>query len=239
MWLDQNKRIQLWNYASSPQEAGLPIRDKLGAILDTDAARVMAEAEWYQHGKDGGVYVLTASTTGTTNNKQFMISVYRDPETNELKFGCAVADIAAQCIVVGNTLGRKRLFVGMTDALKEIFDLDVAGAGYATGQARYFRTLIGNEGEWAYYHSLRFDATSAFGLTVSVSDYAVDNSGAVTLTNTTQLVLAQDQDGGPYYALIDSYGFRKAVSFTFDATDTKKRIIQNLRVASSLKKRLL
>ncbi len=244
IWLDQSKRLQMWTYstnsmtANTLQEAGLPIRDQLGKILDTDAARVMAEGEWFQHGKDGGVYVLTASTAGSTNNKQFIISIYRDPETNALKFACAVSDFAAQSLAVLNVAGRKRLFLGMTDALFEIFDLDTAGAGWASGQTRYFRTMIGNDGEWNYYHSLRFSATNTFGLTVSVSD-AVDTDGVISLTNTVNLVLSQDQPGGDFYALIDSYGARKAISFVWDATDTKKRIIQNLRVASSSKKRLL
>ena len=245
VWLDQDKRLQMWSYSTTTtssnvlQEIGLPIRDQLGKILDTDAARVMAEGAWYQHGKDGGVYVLTASTTGTTNNKLFIISIYRDPEDNSIKFASAVSDIAAQSIAVLNVLGRKRLFVGMTDALFEIFDLDVAGAGWKTGQQRYFRTMVGNEGEWNYYHSLRFDCTSKAGLTVSISDYQVDDSDVVTLTNTVNLSPVQDVPGGPYYALIDNYGYRKVISFSWDATDAKKRVIQNLRVATSAKKRLL
>ncbi len=67
----------------------------------------------------------------------------------------------------------------------------------------------------------------------------VDTDGVISLINTVNLSLAQDQPGGDFYALIDSYGSRKAISFVWDATDTKKRIIQNLRVASSPKKRLL
>ncbi len=182
-------------------------------------------------------FAITASQV-VQNNKQFIVTVYRDPEDNSLKFACAVSDFAAQSLAVLNVAGRKRLLLGMTDALYEIFDLDVAGVGWATGQSRYFRTMIGNEGEWNYYHSLRFSATSVAGLTVSISN-VVDTDGTITLTDTINLTPVQDQPGGDYYCLIDDYGARKAISFSFSSSDTKKRIIQNLRVASSPKKRLL
>lgn len=232
MWLDQNKRIQLWSYDGFPVEAGLPIRNLLGDILDTDAARVMAEAVWYQHGKDGGQYVLTACTSGSANNKQFIISVYKDPETGDQRFGCSVSDYAAQCLVVGNIAGRKRLLIGTTDRLKEILDLDTAGSGWTAGQTRYFTTLLGADGEFAYYSSLRFDATDVTGLTVSVSN--LDG------TDSKNLELVQEVgSGGAYFALLDTYGFRKVITFTFSATDTTKRVIQNLRVAATAKARLI
>lgn len=232
IWLDQNKRIQLWNRAGYPNEAGLPIRTSLNAILDTDAARNMAEGKWFQHGKNGGVYVLTASTSGSANNQLFILTIYKDPEKGDLRFGAAVSDITAQCLVVADVSGRMRLYAGVTDRLRELMDPDVAGAGWSATQTRSFNTVVGNEDTFSYFHSVKFDASSIVGLTVAVSNLDGTNSQNVEL----------DQDtgsGGAYYGVLDSYGYRKLVTFTFSADDTTLRQVQNLEVRYSPKRRLL
>lgn len=232
MWLDQNKRIQIWAEDSgSPVEVGISIRTSLDAIQDSSAARNMAEATWFQHGKDGGHYVLTASTTGSTNNQLFIVTVYRDPETGQLRWACSLSDIAAQCIFTAILSGDNRCFIGITDRLREILALDTAGAGWSAGQAPTFTTILGNDDEWNYWHSLRFTVTSATGLVVSVSDPDGSNSQVVEIQ--------QDTEGGDYFGLIDSYGFRKLVTFSFSTDDTTKRIVNNLRVITSPKQRVI
>lgn len=232
MWFDQNKRIQLWNRDGFPVEAGLPIRTSLALVLDTDAARNMAEGVWFQHGKNGGHYLLSASTSGSTNNVLYIVSVYKDPENGQMKFACAISDIAAQCLTVAKVSGTKRLFIGATDRLRELMEPDTLGAGWSSTQTRFFSTVIGADDEFAYFHSLRFDASSTLGLTVSVSN----------IDGTESKIVELEQDsggGGAYYAAMDTYGYRKIVTFTFNADDSVKRIIKNLRVAYSAKARLL
>lgn len=232
IWLDQNKRIQIWNHDGFPVEAGLPIRNDLDAIQDTDAARNMAEAEWFQHGKQGGHYVLTASTTGSTNNKLFIITAYKDPEKGDMRFACGVSDIPAQCLAAAKVSGRKRLFAGQTDRLREIFDLDTQGAGWSSSQARIFKTIAGNNVEFCYWHSLKFDATSIKGLTLICANLDGTESQTIELEQDTGA-------GGAYYGLIDAYGYRKVFVFSFSSDDTQKRVIQNFRVAYGPKRRLL
>lgn len=232
LWLDQNKRIQLWPYDGFPQEAGLPIRNILDDIADDDQTRYLAEATWFQHGKDGGAYVLTASTDGVANNRLYIISIYRDPQNNQLKFACAVSDIAAQSVGVLDVNGVKNCYIGGLDRIFQILDLDLRGAGWATNQKIYFKTIAGNEAEFAYWHSLRFDATSIVGLTVRIANLDGSEDQQVELIQETG-------NGGAYYGLLDSYGFRKTFTFNYSKNDSQKRQIQNLRIAIAPKARLL
>lgn len=236
MWLDQNKRIQLWTREGFPREAGLPIRTALATILDTDAARKMAEAVWFQHGDQGGHYVLTASTTGTTNNKLFIITVYRDPEKGELRFACAVSDIAAQCIFVAEVSGTKRLFIGegSGDQLLEIFASGTAGAGWSSTQNRYFECVLGNDDEFNYWASLKFDASDITGLRLTIANKDGSEEKQIELEQ-----VAEDGADAPYYGLIDVYGFRKVIRFEFSSDDTQLRVIKNLRVAVKPTARLI
>lgn len=236
MWLDQNKRIQLWIREGFPTEAGLPIRTSLADILDTDAARKMAEAVWFQHGDQGGHYVLTASTAGSTNNKLFIITVYKDPEKGQLRFACAVSDIAAQCLFVAEVSGKKRLFIGVESGtrLREIFASGTEGAGWASTQERYLETVLGNDSEFQYWHSLRFDATNITGLRLTIANKDGSEEKQIELEQ-----VAEDGTDAPYYGLIDTYGFRKVIKFDFGSDDTQLRVIKNLRVAVKTTARLI
>lgn len=232
MWLDQNKRIQMWDYSNFPQEIGIPIRNLLAEIQDTSDARDMAEAQWYQHGKDGGAFVLTASTAGTTNNKQFIIAVYRDPQDNELKFGAAVSTFPLQCLAIIQALGRSRLYGGSAGTIKEFYNLERQGEGYPAGQSHYFSMMLGNDMEYAYWHSFRFDASSIKGLKVTVSDPEVEDESAV-------IEVSQEGANGSWYGFVDQSGFRKVVTFTFNQNDTESRVIENFRFATVPKQRII
>lgn len=230
MWLDQNKRIQLWQREGFPVEAGLPMRTSLAAIQDTPAARAMAEAAWFQFGDAGGHYVLTASTTGSTNNMLFIVTVYRDPESGQVRWASSTSDIAAQSIFTGLTnTATPILLIGVTDRLQEILDLDAEGAGWSSSQDRFFSITIGAQDEFCYFHSLRFDASDVTGLTITVAN----------IDGTESSDIEYEQDGQSYYGLIDDYGYLKRLTFSWSSDDTEKRVVQNLRIASSLKTRLV
>lgn len=227
-WLDQNKRIQLWAWEGFPVEVGLGLRGDLDDIQDTDAARNMAEGVWYQHGEDAGVYALTASTSGSTNNRMYFVTAYKDPQTNQMVFAPAVADIAAQCLCVADVAGTKRLFIGVVDRLREIWDLNLAGAGWGT-QERYFSVTAGNEvTEFFHLHSLSFDSgQDDIGVWVSNSN------------GTETEALDVYQEGGKYFALVDAYGPGKRIRFVFPSNDGVRRDVRNLRINYSLKRRSL
>jgi hypothetical protein len=231
IWLDQNKRIQMFPKGSaSPVEIGLPLRTELKDILDTAAARNMAQGVWFQHGEAGGYYVLTASTTGSTNNELFIITVYQDPNTGGMVQACAHApDIAVQCLLVAEVSGKKRLFGGVTDRLRELLALDTAGAGWASGTDLYFSMTIGNGGGFNHVHSLSFDALNGNEISVWVSE---DNG-----TDLRSLDL--ERVNGSYQALIDAYGRSKRIRFVFPEDDTTRKEVRNLRVMTSAKSRAL
>lgn len=224
-WFDQNKRIQMWTADGFPREAALPIRDLLSQVLDANLG--MAEAEWFQNGKNGGYYVLTASTSGTTNNRLYFITVYRDPESNELRFGFGTSDIAAQCLAT-SIITSERFFFGGTDRVFELLDPDKQGAGWS-GQLRYFELYLGNDDNFAYYHSMRIDGDIA-GLTLKIKN--PDGTDEQTIA------LEQDYDtGGSWFGLLDVYGRRKVLRFEFDNTDTTLRQVKNLQVFTGNKPR--
>jgi hypothetical protein len=216
IWLDQNKRIQMWTYEGFPSEAGLPIRTALSsAIGDTTAIRRSIDATWYQHGKDGGVYVLTVPDAAT----MFAISVYRNPEDNQLRFACSKFTMEGKCVFVAQVSGRSRFFFGGASRIYETLDLDTEGSGWGS-ETRHFKHTIGVDDEFAYFHSVRFDATDTTGLTVSVQDSEGGNSANLTVVS----------NGGSNYAIIDRYGYRFTLSFSFSTSDTTKKIINNIRV---------
>jgi hypothetical protein len=216
IWLDQNKRLQLWTYEGSPKEVALPIRDKLADIGDTDDDRNVCEAEWFQHGKEGGVYVLTSS------DSLYIITIARDPETNELRWGFGISDIAARSLVVAEISGEKRFFIGVTNRLREMFDPELEGAGWSAGQERFFSTLVGNDMEFCYWSTIRLDG-SLNGLTVQVSDLDDSDLQDVELN-------LESNGNGAYFGTLDTYGSGKKLTFTFDNDDSEARVIKNMLV---------
>ncbi len=230
IWLDQNKRIQIWDYSTFPQEAGLPVRNRLAQIDDDIDSRFSAEGEWFQHGKDGGLYVLTAPISGIMT--QFGISIYRDPETNQLRFACCQLDTGANCFSASFIGEQGRLFIGKSDQLFQIMDLDLEGDGWGL-EDRFFTVVLGNETNFAYWHSVRFDASSISGLVIKVAN--LDSSD-------TKLVVPEVNtagSGGAYRALLDTYGFRKTITFMYRKQDDKKRLVNNLFAVTSQKVRSL
>lgn len=233
IWLDQNKRLQLWTYEGFPTEIGLALRTELVDILDTDDGRNFADGMWFQHGKTGGHYALVAYTNASqTQNKLFIVTLYRDPESGDLKNASAVSSIGGNCLLNAVVSGRGRAFIGGTGALREILDLELQGAGWLTTQDRYFRLLLGNETEFVYWHSIRLDMTTTCGLNIYVSN--MDG------TESQEVLLEQDTGaGGAWFGMLDTYGYRKQLYFRWDGEDTEERTVLNLRVAYSPKPRLM
>jgi hypothetical protein len=220
IWLDQDRHIRLWNHTSKPIDIGAPLQVSLNTIQTTAAAFDAAQAVWFEHPTAGGMFVLTASTTGSTNNKLFILNLYLDPETGERKVTYAISDIAVQCLLVADVSGKRRLFGGVADRLREILDTATQGAGWSA-ETRFFQCVVGTDSEYCYWHSLRFDADSITGLTITVTD--LDGGGSVTVTP------AQDETA--WRGIIDAYGYRKIIKFSWNTTDTTYRDVKNLRVS--------
>jgi hypothetical protein len=225
-WLDQNKRVQMWTHNSFPTEVGLPIRNTLAGINGSWDSLNMAEAAWYQHGDQGGEYVITASTDGQRNNKLFILSIYRDPQSNELRFAWSVSDIPAQSICATT-----KCYVGGMRKVQTILDLETKGDGWDDGQSHYFITPVGDtQIEYGKLHSIRFHATNIEGLSV----FSMKHDG----TSIEEHVIEED-DTGAYSSLIDRDGADWLLKFQWDKDDSFKRAISNMRTAIGRTKRTI
>jgi hypothetical protein len=188
----------------------------------------MAEATWYPFGDAGGFYVLTASTTGTTNNRMWFITMIQ--RGDNLFIAGAPSDIAAQCVAVGQFSGKWRAFIGVTDRLREILDFTLQGAGWSATQQIYCEFIMGNhQGNFTAFHHIRYDGTNAKDLTVQTKK--LDNSDS-----RTHNPLVQD---GSFFASIHREGTRFKLRFNFPTDDTAKREIKNMRPALKAKARLI
>lgn len=227
IWLDQNKKLRFWPYSGQPKEIAMGLRGELQAILNTDAARAMAEAEWFPSGKQGGYYVLTASNTGTTNNRMWIISLIDTPDG--LLIAGAPSTIAAQCLVRAILSGADRMFIGLTDRLREILDFDTEGAGWGS-DVLYFEFIANNDLMWSTLHSLRYEGNNASLATLTAS--VLDDTGTAQTIS-----LAPQYRGGSYQAVVNKYGPRQTVRVTFPTDDNAKVEISNMRLISVPKKR--
>jgi hypothetical protein len=239
MWLDDNKRIQLWPFQGLPKEIGLPLRNELAAIQGSAGNLALCEAVWY-HGSNAQYYILTArigspaASSTVANNRMFIIGFYSDPKTGQMMSACATSDIAASCIAIAtNTqiIATDMVLIGgTTDVVQQIFDFTQKGSGFGAGTTISFKCMAGNnEGNYSYLHSMRFDA-SAPDVQVRISDSDGNNVQAIMLTRE-----------GPttYKGFVGRYGIRQQLEFVFPTDDSLYREVINLRLAYSRKQRVL
>lgn len=247
IWLDQTKRLQLWSFrtqytgqsAGAPIEIGLAIRNNLKMIQDTPYARASAQATWFQYGEQQ-YYVLTASTSGTTNNAMFIIGMYADSETQNVTFTTAISDIPAQTIITHiDQQGISRCLIApninpngaIECRLKEILDLASQGAGWPAGQQIYFGVTTGNfkdNNNFNHLHSVRFDS--------DVQDIQVQTRNLNDMA--TESCPTENEDTSNF-ALIDRYGIHGKLRFNFPTDDTKRREVKNMRITYSAKGRTI
>lgn len=227
MWLDQDKRMRLWTRQGLPVEVGLPIRDQLEAIQDSDDARNMAEAVWFQHGQSG-FYVLTASISGAFNNRLFICTVYVNPANGQTVFAWTVSDVLAQCLFVAEVAGKKRLFAGVLDQLRELLLMDTPGAGWG-GQKRFFSLPLGNQYAFSTVHSIQMDGLNLGAATVSVANQ----------DGTDEEFLVLEEREGATFAMAGAYGSGKRLKFAFPVSDAQRMELKNLRVNIAPRRRVI
>lgn len=251
MWLDQGLRWQLWNGSGFPDEMGIPLRAEL-SNLDLTTLNT-CEAQWYQFGKDGGVYVMTGKDTVSGKYKLYFLTLFKDPKTGQLLSGYGISDITSNSLIPVLYLGKVLLFMGGTDQVKTIFSPDQAGDGWPGGTSIYFDMVVGNANNYQYFHSISIDGEglpldvngNLTKVTISIRDIVKDANGdtvpeAIGNARTLTLSAADAEDDATAYSLIDEYGRRKVIRFAFDSTvDNLLRQIKNIRVFYSPSKRLI
>ena len=225
VWLDQDKHLQFWPWRGSPAEIALGLRSDLATIQDTDAARAMAEGQWFSTGDQAGFYVLTGSTTGSTNNRMWIVTIIQ--KNGALFIAGCPSDIAAQCLTVSRISGTVKCLIGATDRLREILNFSTAGAGWGSQQI-YFEMIAGNQQSLFHrLHSLRYSGSS--GILVQVRK--MDNSESETQNPVTE--------DGDYYALISRYGTAHKIKFVFPTDDGAQKQVKNVHVVYGKKRRVI
>lgn len=247
IWLDHAKRLRKWNGESFPVEIAIPLRKELDKLDSAELDSV--EGAWYQMGKNGGYYALTG-TLKNGSQQLYLVVIYEDPETGEKTVGYGISDIQAYTLQPVRIFDDIRLVYGGIDRTFEILNPEWAGAGWPDQTQIFFEHTLGNDGNFSYWHSLRFDAGGSIdGLTISIRDFGEDITAARTVE-----VEAEDDTGGAYFGLIDEEGRRKILRFSYDTTDdesdtfesgvsseteTDPREIKNLQIVYNNKKRVI
>ncbi len=228
IFLDQNKHLQFWSYEGQPTEIVMGLRPEFSAIQNTDAARAMAEGAWFPSGDNVGFYVLTGSTSGSANNRLWVITFAKQPN-GQLLISGAPSDIAAQCVFISRVNNVVTCVIGVTDRLRKILDFDTAGAGWASTTQIYFDSIANNASLFSTLHNILYDGTNAQFVFVQARD--LEDQSIKTL----QPMLA----GGSYSALVNAYGRRQKLRFNFATDDSQRQEILNLRLVSNGKKRTI
>jgi len=219
IWLDQDKHLQLWRWQGMAEEICPGLRKDLVKIQDSDTARAMAEAEWHSFGDTGGFYVLTASTTGTTNNRCWIITVIMRGGT--LFIGGCPSDITAQCITKARLAGKWRTFIGQVDRMREILDFTLQGAGWGSSVI-YCEAIIGNHaGNFSAFHSLRYDGSNVAG--VRIQTRRLDDTDIRGHTSR--------KEDGAMFCSIHRDGTRFKLRFNFATDDAAIYEVKNFRAS--------
>lgn len=228
IWTDQTNRIRNWNQTGYPIEIAQALRTELDLMTGTLKAR------WFQHGKNGGYYVLTDGT------RTLFVMLYLSPESGQLQFGYGKStNIAPESMTNCTFAGIERFFIGNEDQVYEILDPDLEGDGWAEGTDIFFKIMLGNEGNFGSVHSMSIEG-GLNELVVSIGGSNKDNND---LVNPEDVILSDDleaETGGTQYGVIDSPERRRHImAFTFGIDDTEYRNIDGLVIFQQPKKRVI
>ena len=230
MWLDNAQRIRIWSGQGFPTEVGLPLRSELAALDGT--ALIGCEGFWFQMGDSGGFYAMVGKLASGAQ-QLFIVTLYEDPETRQMSYGYAISSMPGYSLTSVLVDSKLRMFMGAINQVQEIFYKSPETDGWtegtkawANGTSIYFDMVLGNDDNFTYWHSMRIDGDTT-DLTVTIRDQGETVGGTnrtITLSN------SDTGDGGSSFGMIDEYGRRKILRFTYDATKTTLKQIQSLQV---------
>lgn len=228
IWTDQTKRIRNWNMTGYPIEIAQALRTELDAMTGTLKAR------WYQHGKNGGYYVLTDGTT------TLFVMLYLSSDTGQLQFGYGKSTTFAPDAISSATFaGVERFFYGKDDQVYEILDPDLEGDGWDEDTSIYFKIMIGNDGNFSNLHSMQLEG----GLLECVVTVGASNKDSLVEVDPQEVILDSDLEadtGGAVYGVIDSPERRRHImKFNFGIDDTEYRNIDGLQIFQQNKQRVI
>lgn len=208
IWVDQNKRIRLWNQHGLPSEIGQPFRTELDGFLgDTMFAR------WFQHGKNGGYYVVSDGLT------VLYLMIYLSPTTGQMQFGYGkssylnVSGSFAEAFAVVTFNKVERFFISRVEHnttnanIYEILNPSQAGDGWPVGMEIFFQMVLGgiDNLNFSQIHSVNVNG----GLdTLELShDRLVVSEDEIIQDHPEKIFLSEDLEGdtgGTKYGIVDS-----------------------------------
>jgi hypothetical protein len=228
IWVDQTKRVRNWNGTGFPIEIAQALRKSLDAMTGPMKAR------WYQHGKNGGYYVLTDGTV------TLFVMLYLSSETGQLQFGYGKSSsFTPESISSATFSGVERFFFGRDDQVYEILDPDLAGDGWTEDDEIFFRIMLGNDGNFSKIHSMSIEG----GLNGLVVSHGGSNKDTLLPVDPEAIYLSEDLDAdtaGAQFGIVDSVERRRhIVSFVFDIDDTQYRNIDGVVFFQQNSKRVI
>lgn len=225
MWVDQTKRVRLWNQQGFPSEVAQPLRTELDAMTGALTAR------WFQHGKNGGYYVITDGT------KTLFLMVYLSPSSQQMQFGYGKSTtLDPEAMAVVTFSGTERFFYAKVDQLYEILDPTLAGGGWAAGTDIFFQTAIGGEPamNFSSLHSMQVSGNLN---TLDVTHSRLDES------DPESIILTDDSEadtGGTQFGIIDSPERRYHIlTFQWGLDDSEYRNVDGVVVNVKHARRLI
>lgn len=224
IWTDNTKRIRIWNQTGFPQEAGEPLRAELDAMTDT------LTAQWFQHGKNGGYYVLTDGATvlfmmlfNTGGLAQNLLNGL--PQFGQLSVGYGKStSLVPDSICTATFAGVERFFFTVDDQTWEILDPTQEGDGWDDGTEIFFKTIVGND------KKMNFSGLHSMQISGDLEDLVITHAPSSEV-NPEEIELTDDLEadtGGAFFGLIDSVERRSHVlAFTWGIDDTNHRGIDS------------
>lgn len=235
IWTDNTRRIRNWTANGFPAEIGLSLRKELDTMTGTLSAR------WFQHGKNGGYYILTDGAT------TLFLMLYVSPENGQIQTGFGKSTTFAPNAISGATFANvEHFYYSANDQVYEILNPDAAGDGWAAGTNIFFKILIGNSLNFSALSSMRISG-GLNGLTVTQAP-ASKRVDAVTGAYADEIdpedvVLGDDLEadtGGVMYGMIDSpERAAHTMNFVFDIDDSEYRNVDSFTVNVQNKRRVI
>jgi hypothetical protein len=217
IWVDQSKRIRLWNQQGFPSEIGEPLRAELDAITFSISAR------WFQHGKNGGYYVISDGV------KMLFVMIYLSASGQmELGYGKSTSLFGGPMATATFSNNAERFFFAQNLQLFEILDPTLEGDGWSSDTELFFKMVVGNSNK-----NMNFSSLHSMQLSGDLGDLVITHA-PMDETNPEEVVFAEDLEmdtGDSSYALIDSVERRYHVlDFEWGLDDTDHRGIDSMTI---------
>lgn len=212
IWLDQSKRLRLWDMKSFPQEIAVGLRDELRAMTGEITAK------WFPKAKNAGYYIIRSA------DRVLVITAFQDAE-GQLRFGSGRSTQATD--QMGIFADEGIFLFGLDDQLYKWLDPDLTGDGWAADTEIYFRFVVGNEGNFTYWHTITVEGTNInSSLTITVGDDVIPIEADLETDET-------------YYGLVDLEGRRHVAEFRWNRDDAYTRTIDLVQIFQKAKKRII